>query len=130
MKYEIKMDNLLIEHSVIENVEINIMQDIEQSYINDKNRIQVLVEGKIFTKDNGVVKSKNLISDIIKLKDKYFDVFVNIDDMSYLFPKLYIYKLTQKFYEKDATFKLYLLQKFLGDNKEIVVNTNENKDRW
>lgn len=130
MKYEVKMDNLLIEHSVIENVEINIMQDIEQSYINDKNRIQVLVEGKIFTKDNGVVKSKDLISDLIKLKDKYFDVFVNIDDMSYLFPKLYIYKLTQKFYEKDATFKLHLLQKFLGDNKEIVVNTNENKDRW
>lgn len=129
MKYEVKMDNLLIEHSVIENVEINIMQDIEQSYINDKNRIQVLVEGKIFTKDNGVVKSKDLISDLIKLKDKYFDVFVNIDDMSYLFPKLYIYKLTQKFYEKDATFKLHLLQKFLGDNKEIVVNTNENKDR-
>ena len=129
MKYEVKMDNLLIEHSVIENVEINIMQDIEQSYINDKNRIQVLVEGKIFTKDNGVVKSKELISDLIKLKDKYFDVFVNIDDMSYLFPKLYIYKLTQKFYEKDATFKLYLLQKCLGDNKEIVVNTNENKDR-
>lgn len=128
MKYEIKLENVNISNEIIKSVEINILQDVKESYVNDKNRIKLLIEGEIFTKDNTNIKTNTLIRELIKIKDKYFDVNLKIDDVAYFFPKLYIYKLIQKFNGESGKFNLVLLQKFIGDQKEIEVNVDDNKN--
>lgn len=126
MKYLIKLENITLTNDLIKTIEINVLQEVEKSYVNDKNRVEIKIEGELFTRDNGELKNEDLISKIYNMKDKYFDVNISIDSMEYKFPKLYIYKLNQNFNREGGKFNLILMQKFLGDEKIMEVITNEN----
>lgn len=126
MKYLIKLDNVTLTNDLIKSIEINVSQEIKDSYALDKNRVEVNIEGEIFTKDNEKIKNNVLVKNLLKIKDKYFDVNINIDDTEYKFPKLYIYKLIQRFNGEVGRFNLVLMQKFLGDENELEVSVHEN----
>ncbi len=126
MKYSIKLDDVTLTNDLIKSVEINVSQQIKDSYALDKNRVEVNIEGELFTKDNDKIKNNKLVKNLLKIKDKYFDVNINIDDTEYKFPKLYIYKLIQKFNGEVGKFNIVLMQKFLGDEKELEVDIHEN----
>ena len=126
MKYPIKLDDVTLTNDLIKSVEINVSQQIKDSYALDKNRVEVNIEGELFTKDNDKIKNNKLVKNLLKIKDKYFDVNINIDDTEYKFPKLYIYKLIQKFNGEVGKFNIVLMQKFLGDEKELEVDIHEN----
>lgn len=126
MKYSIKLDDVTLTNDLIKSVEINVSQQIKDSYALDKNRVEVNIEGELFTKDNDKIKNNKLVKNLLKIKDKYFDVNINIDDTEYKFPKLYIYKLIQKFNREVGKFNIVLMQKFLGDEKELEVDIHEN----
>lgn len=126
MKYSIKLDDVTLTNDLIKSVEINVSQQIKDSYALDKNRVEVNIEGELFTKDNDKIKNNKLVKNLLKIKDKYFDVNINIDDTEYKFPKLYIYKLIQKFNGEVGKFNIVLMQKFLGGEKELEVDIHEN----
>ena len=71
------------------------------------------------------MKNKEIIQNIIDLKDKYFDVNISIDELKYSFPKLYIYKFIQKFVKGSGNYTLVLLQKFIGDEKELNIGGSD-----
>lgn len=126
MKYNITLDDVTLSNEIIKAVEINVLQQVKESYANDKNRVEINIEGELFSKDNDKVKINGLVKDLIKIKDKYFNVKIDIDDARYFFPKLYIYKLIQRYNGEIGRFNLVLMQKFLGDENEIEVSVNEN----
>ena len=125
MKYKIEIDNVLLENEVIEDVEINLLQQVDSNFVNNKNRIEIYIRGNIYSKDNESMKNKEIIQNIIDLKDKYFDVNISIDELKYSFPKLYIYKFMQKFVKGSGNYTLVLLQKFIGDEKELNIGGSD-----
>lgn len=122
MKYEVKLENIILDKNIIKSININILKQSEVTYVNDKNKIELVIEGNIFSNDNDKNKNNLIIKKLIEIKDKYFDAHITVDDMQYSFPNLYIYKFIQKFLNGSGDFILVLNQKFIGINEEIKVD--------
>ncbi len=120
MKYEIKINDIVISQENIIKIDFNLDQKTNDSYANDKNRVKVCVDGYIFVEDK-------IIPSLIKIKDEYVTVSLVLEDKVYVFPKMYIYSLRQSFSNGSGIFYLTLYQKFIGEEKELSINENSNK---
>lgn len=128
MKYDIKLDNINLNNEMIESVDINILQSIDGIYVNNKNKIEICIRGRINSRDNQDMKNIQLIKKLIEVKDKYFDISIKVDELYYEIPKLYIYKFIQKFNKGEGEFEILLYQKFIGEETEMRLLDSDSRN--
>ncbi|WP_067143246.1 hypothetical protein [Oceanivirga salmonicida] len=126
MKYRIKINDILINQDNSSEIVINLSQKSIDSYANEKNRVEVVVDGFVYTNDNMGIKNKDLIKKLVEIQYEYLDISLEIENMVYKLPKMYIHSLNQSFSNGIGKYKLVLLQKFIGKEKELVIYENSN----
>lgn len=121
MRYELKINDVLINQDNSSNIEINLSQKSIDSYVNEKNRVEVIVDGFVYSNDNLGIKNGDLIKKLLNIQYEYLDISLEIENMKYSLPKMYIHSLKQSFNNGSGKYRLILLQKFMGKEKEMII---------
>ncbi|WP_156683331.1 hypothetical protein [Oceanivirga miroungae] len=91
-------------------------KDRNDGLANNNSKIQIEINARQF--------SNNTIKNLISLKDEYFSVDLNYENISYNIDKMYIYNIEQVFVNGEISFNIVLYQKYMTKDKEIKVIEN------
>ncbi len=119
MKYSVTIGDIELVQDGINKVDVILTQKSVDNYANEKNRVEIFVEAYIFENDK-------TLYNLLNMKEEYIEVKLKSEDLEYIFPKMYIYSIKQNYTNGSGIFYLTMYQKFIGNEKELIINENTN----